>query len=147
MELRSRQLFSVTSLQNTSVWRIVAVISLVTHVFLFWVSTFSLREGVSIIYWQRFSNPIIYLRILTFFIGLAALWVSDKTKGRIWAIFVIFGICVIFGFIYFSSFFIVNIVSHIGTVELSGKVYQLVSISKYDDETVYYLGICDRNSF
>lgn len=126
--------------------RKIAVISLVIYIFLFLISTIGLREDISVIYWQRFSLWFFYLRILTFFVGLTTLWISYRTKDPAWATFLILGICVIYGFVYFFSFFSANRVNHIGSVELKGKDYQLTSVSRYDEETGYYLGVCDQNS-
>ena len=53
-------------------------------------------------------------------------------------------ICV---FVNYSAFFVRYSVDHVGTVKLKGNIYQFAGIARYDDPTIYYLGICDPSGF
>ncbi len=51
------------------------------------------------------------------------------------------------GFVNYMSLFTSSFVNHVGTVELKGKIYQLATVEKFDDETNYNLGECDYTGY
>jgi len=136
------------SSRSVSIWRAIAITSIVGHILTIWFSSFGLVEKVSILYWQRFSAFFIFVRFLTFVIALIAIWFSSEPKVRDWTtFFAVIASCCILGSVNYTSLFISSFVNHVGTVELKGKIYQLVSVAKYDDETAYYFGSCDRSDY
>jgi hypothetical protein len=136
------------SSRSVSIWRAIVITSIVGHILTIWFSGFGLLENISIRYWQRFSAYFIFFRFLTFVIALIAIWFSSELKVRDWMTFLaIIGSCCILGFVNYTSLFVSSLISHVGTVELKDKIYQLVSVAKSDDETAYYLGECEKYGF
>jgi len=136
------------SSRSVFVWRAIAITSIVGHILTIWFSSFGLVEKVSILYWHRFSAFFIFLRFLTFVIALIAIWFSSEPKVRDWmTFFAVIASCCILSFVNYTSLFISSFVNHVGTVELKGKIYQLATVEKFDDETNYYLGECDHTGY
>jgi hypothetical protein len=52
---------------------------------------------------------------------------------------------VILGYLNFGSVFYSTWITHVGTVELKGNIYQLTEVSKFDNPIIYYLGACGKN--
>lgn len=148
MGLQLQDLTAKMSFRSVSVWRVIAIVSIVGHILLIWFSSVDIRENTPVFYWQKYSNYVIYLKLLTFVFSLITIWFSSEPKVRDWMIFLaIMGSCFIFGFANYVSLFASRFVNHVGTVELRGKIYQLVSVAKYDDETAYYFGACDQSGY
>jgi hypothetical protein len=137
----------LTLANNVLLWRIIAVVSVLSHLFFVWLSSLGLRDDVPVIYWQKYIEYIFYFRFLTLVVFLIALWLSSERKHRGWATFAaVIGSCVILGFAQFILMFPASFVTHVGSFQLHDKTYQFASVARYDDETMYYLGECERNS-
>ena len=148
MEPESQSLESKVSSQSSLIWLGIAVVSIICNLVFLWITSIELGENKSIFYWQKFDNYFFSLRCLTFLITPIAIWFLSTMKARIWMTFMaIIGYCFILGFINYASLFIVNVLNHVGTVELKGSVYQLATVEKFDDETNYYLGECDYTGY
>jgi hypothetical protein len=132
---------------NVRLFRVIAAVSVLLHIVFVWLTSLGLRDGEPVIYWQKYNEYIFYFRFLTFLVFLGALWLSIERKHRNWASLIpLVGSCIVLSFVQFVVLFVASFVTHMGTVQLHGKTYQLASVAKYDDETAYYVGECERNS-
>lgn len=148
MEPESQSLELKVSSQSSLIWLGIAVVSIICNLVFLWITSIELGENKSIFYWQKFDKYFFSLRCLTFLITPIAIWFLSTMKARIWMTFMaIIGYCFILGFINYASLFIVNVINHVGTVELKGSVHQLATVEKFDDETNYYLGECDYTGY
>ncbi len=149
MEIQYLPLINMAKpLQRISIWKAIAIISIILNILFLLITSIRLSENVTIFYWQKFDNYFFYLRCLTFLIIPIAIWFSSMNKAYVWMnVMAVIGSCFILGFVNYTSLFIVNIIDHIGTVQFDGEVFQLASVAKYDDETIYYLGECEPHGF
>jgi hypothetical protein len=133
-------------LQNFLLWRSIAIISVLLHLFSLLLTSLGLRAEEPILYWQKYLQYIWYFRFFTFFIVLLSLWLSSEKKQRNKSTLIaVFGSVAILCYIQYFLLFAGTFVTHIGTVQLNNKAYQYVQVVKYDDETGIYLGECERD--
>ena len=151
MEIQPQSLKAGKSSRSILIWSVVAAASAMANLLFLWVTSLRLTENVTVFYWQRFEIYFFYLRLLTFIITPIAIWFVAGIKSGVWAFvtatIVTIGYFLIFGFINYTSLFMVNIITNNGTVELKGNIYHLVDIWQYDEETVFELGKCDITGF
>jgi hypothetical protein len=130
------------------VWRIVSAIWVFVNILLLWLTSLSLRDGETIIYWQRFGVLFLCLRFSTFAVLAISLWFATKKEHRGWlTVVAIFGAIIVLGFINLESLFISNNIEQVGTARLKGKIYYLASVERFGDETTYHLGECSQAGF
>ena len=133
--------------------RIIIGLLLLHTTFLF-IPGSPLRQGVRVLYWQRYNNYLYQLRCLIFIlvpIAIAVsfiLWQRQIRSVSLITDFVpaliLFFFCL---FLNYASLFVLGGVTPLGTTKFNEQVYHLARYAKYDDPTIYYLGECDQSGF
>jgi hypothetical protein len=151
MEIQPQSLKNGKSSRSILIWSVIAVVSAIGNLLFLWITSLRLAENVTMFYWQRFEIYYFCLRCLTFVATLIAIWFIAGIKSGVWAFvtatIVTIGYFLIFGFINYTSLFITNIITNVGTVELKSNIYQLATVDQADEYTQYYLGRCDRTGY
>jgi hypothetical protein len=148
MEIQPQSLKAGKSSPSILIWSVIAVASAMGNLLFLWISSLRLTENVTMVYWQRFDIYFLYLRCLTFVATPIAIWFIAGIKPGDWVLTIVTIIYfLIFGLINYAAFFMVNIITNVGTVELKGNIYNLAAVDMYDDDTFYYLGECGHTGY